>query len=253
MLLAASWSSVAEWRALWRLWSKAVLKAGPTRSGWPGPCPVEFWASPRRNVLTTSLDSHPAFDHPCRENLPSSWGFLCCNCPLPLVLLLCTSKKSLAPSSLYPPTAWLQAALKIWLFIFFRLNKPSLQLAYLWRSCKRCRCCRGLLAFQLLLAFQGEREQISAGMVPVGERLLRLACLLQMTSLNSFCLQTLYSLCQAWFVCKQVQLKGNSLPCQTCVQKCCVLPLGSACAAGRRLLPWAKGLLASSDRSPRIF
>lgn len=103
-------------------------------------------------------------------------------------------------------------------FIFLILNKLSLlglpQLGYHGCFSKRCRWSRGLLAFQLLSCFLRWNE-IFAGIVPIGERLLRLSCLFQITSLNSFPLQMLYTLCQTCFVCKQVQLKRNSLTCQT--------------------------------------
>lgn len=103
-------------------------------------------------------------------------------------------------------------------FIFLTANKYNLlgfcQLHSLRCLCQRCRWSGGLLAFQLLSCFSRWKE-ILTGIVPIGERQLRLSCLFQLTSLNSFPLQTLCTLCQTWFICKQVQLKRNSLTFQT--------------------------------------
>lgn len=101
---------------------------------------------------------------------------------------------------------------------FFRLNKPSLpclfQLCYLWHFCRRCSWAGGHFAFQLLLCFS-RWKGISTGTAPIGQGLLRLSCLLQTASLDGLCLQTVHALCQAWLVCKQFQLNGNSPTYQT--------------------------------------
>lgn len=59
---------------------------------------------------TTSLDSSSALDHSCGENIFPAWVF---PYSLPLILLPCISKRSLAPSSLYPPVPKLQAAVRL--------------------------------------------------------------------------------------------------------------------------------------------
>jgi len=55
------------------------------------------------------------------------WNFLCLSlCPLPLVLSLDTTEKSLAPSSRHPPLRYLYTFRRSPLsLLFFRLNKLS--------------------------------------------------------------------------------------------------------------------------------
>jgi len=61
-----------------------------------------------------------------------SWNFLCFSlCPLPLVLSLGTTGKSLTPSSWHPPCRYLSAFLRSPLSLFFLLKT---QVTSTWRS-----------------------------------------------------------------------------------------------------------------------
>lgn len=157
------------------------------RSGRQAPCLIEFWLSPAMEMPPPLWTEWSALLHHCGENIFSSWVFLCCSCPL--LLVLCNSKKSQTVFSV--PSDYLAADSNKAL-PFLILNKPNLsfsQLSYLRCFCKRCRWSRGLLAYQLISCFLRWKE-IFTGIVPIGERLLRLSRMFQITSFNIFSLQT---------------------------------------------------------------
>ena len=78
-------------------------QAGSPRAGCTGPCPGGSGISPEKGDSTASLGSLVQCSVTLRVKkffLLFSWNFLCFNlCPLPLVLLLGTTEKSLVPSA----------------------------------------------------------------------------------------------------------------------------------------------------------
>lgn len=160
------------------LWSKVMLKAGQSRSGGWGPFLTEPWLSPRME-MPPPLWTLTQFSIVIMVKTSSLVGFPKLHCPLSHVLLLCTSRKSLAPSSLCPDY---KAAdrIKALSFIISIPNKPALltlcQLGYIWCFCKRWRWSRGLLAFLLLSCFFRWKETFT-GKVSICERLLGLPLL----------------------------------------------------------------------------
>ena len=93
------------------IWSKPPAQAGPPTADCPGPCPDGFWISPKDGDYTTSLGSlcQCSVTFPVKKCFLMFRGNLLCFslCPLPLVLSLGTTEKSLAPSSLHPPFRYL--------------------------------------------------------------------------------------------------------------------------------------------------
>uniref|UniRef100_A0A8B9QH24 Glycoprotein endo-alpha-1,2-mannosidase n=2 Tax=Apteryx owenii TaxID=8824 RepID=A0A8B9QH24_APTOW len=88
-----------------------------------------------------SLSRKPVsmFSYPCSKEvfLMFKWNFLCFSlCPLPLILSLGTTEKSLAPSSLDPPIRYLYLLIRISLSLLFsRLNRPSSLSFFSYKQC----------------------------------------------------------------------------------------------------------------------
>lgn len=90
--------SVRVGRDHWRSESNSLAKAGPPPVGHAGKQPGRCWVHPEKEIPWALLAE--AFPH-VHVELCSSW------CPLPLDLLLGTTRKSLAPSTCHQPIRYL--------------------------------------------------------------------------------------------------------------------------------------------------
>lgn len=132
------------WKGLLKfIWSNPILKplaqAGPRRSSCPGPCPDGFLVSPRRvgPPPLWLIGSPPPANAQSPSQLKSApWCFrgnLCFSlCPLPSVLSVDTTGKSLALSSLYPRFEYTQVRAP---WVFSRLNSHNFLSLFLLERC----------------------------------------------------------------------------------------------------------------------
>lgn len=142
-----------------------MLKASQARWGGWGPHLTEPWLSPRMEI-PPPLWSITQFSTILMVKTSSLAGFPKLHCPLPHVLVLCTSRESLHPLC----ALWLQSCSKAWSLIIPMLNKLGplrlSQLGYIGCFCKRWS--RGLWAFQLLPCFLRWKETFT-GKAPICE------------------------------------------------------------------------------------
>ena len=110
---------------------KESSRADPVSGGSDGGSQAqqEMWWTSSCSLFTPSKGECQGQQKPLWDQvfLVFSWSFLCFSlCPLPLVLSLGTTGKSLAPSSWPPPCRYLEAFLRSpRSLLFSRLNKPS--------------------------------------------------------------------------------------------------------------------------------
>lgn len=130
-------------------------------------------------------------------------GFPELHCPLPHVLWLCTSRKSLVPSSLYPLMTKLQTGVRLchsssqyWISLVFL---ACLSLAILDVSVRNAGDLEVSWPFSCFLAFWGKRKH-SLEKYQFVKDCWDFPCLFCITNLNSSPLQTLVTL--SCFICK---------------------------------------------------
>ena len=104
-----------------------LSNSGPPRDSCLGPCPDSFSISPRTKSPQTLWATCASAWSPSQCFLMIWWKLLCFSlCPLPLILSLGTTERSLAPSSLCPPFSHLYTLTRSPLSLLSsRLNSPS--------------------------------------------------------------------------------------------------------------------------------
>ena len=113
------------------IWSNTPAQAGPPRSACLGPSPGHFWISPRMQTQLP-LWATCACAHSPSQCFPMFRGNLLCFslCPLPLVLLLGATEKSLVPSSLHPLFRYLHTLIRCPLSLFLSWLNSLSQLSH---------------------------------------------------------------------------------------------------------------------------